>query len=65
MAATVVAPSEETESKPWLALTGVTVLLFVSVGGNAYLGWMSWELRRQCLGLLERLKDRRKAAAAS
>ncbi len=64
-AATVAAPSEEAEPKPWLALTGVMVLLFVSVGGNAYLGWMSWELRRQCLGLLERLKDRRKKAAAS
>jgi hypothetical protein len=33
-------------SKPWLPLTMAMLVLFVSLSGNAFLGWAAWDARR-------------------
>jgi hypothetical protein len=47
------------DKKPWWGLTGALVLLFASLGGNAYLGWMNWDLRRQYASLLDMFRQQR------
>jgi hypothetical protein len=47
------------DKKPWWALTGALVVLFSSLGGNVYLGWMNWDLRRQYAALLDMFKQQR------
>ncbi len=47
------------DKKPWWGLTGALVFLFASLGGNAYLGWMNWDLRRQYAALLDMFKQQR------
>lgn len=47
------------EKKPWGGLTLALMVLFASLGGNAYLGWMNWDLRRQYAGLLDLFKQQR------
>lgn len=37
----------EQPAKPWVPLTLTLLGLFASVGANAYLGWITWELRRR------------------
>jgi hypothetical protein len=49
-------PVVETASKPWLPLTMALLGLFVSLGGNAYLGLQWWTIRLRCQQLL---RDRR------
>ncbi len=39
-------------SKPWLPLTFTLLCLFVSLGGNAYLGLQWWTIRQRCQQLL-------------
>ncbi len=41
-------------SKPWLPLTASLFCLFVSLGGNAYLGMQWWSIRLRCQQLLRR-----------
>ncbi len=47
------------DKKPWWGLTGALLVLFASLGGNAYLGWMNWDLRRQYTSLLDMFKQQR------
>jgi hypothetical protein len=49
-------PIAEAASKPWLPLTFTLLGLFVSLGGNAYLGLQWWTIRQRCQQLL---RDRR------
>lgn len=49
-------PIAEAPSKPWLPLTFTLLGLFVSLGGNAYLGLQWWTIRLRCQQLL---RDRR------
>ncbi len=44
--------------KPWFPFTMALLMLFVSLGGNAYLGWITLTLRTKYLALLERLRRR-------
>jgi hypothetical protein len=46
----------EAPAKPWLPLTFTLLGLFVSLGGNAYLGLQWWSIRLRCQQLL---RDRR------
>lgn len=48
--------------KPWLPLTATLVCLFVSLGGNAYLGLQWWSTRLRCQQLL---RERRGGLAPS
>jgi hypothetical protein len=48
-------PSKET-SKPWLPFTVVVLALFGSLGGNAYMGWITWETRARYHALVRRRK---------
>ena len=41
--------------KPWVPLLLALVLLFVSLSGNVYLGWVAWGERSRSRGLLEKL----------
>jgi hypothetical protein len=41
--------------KPWWPLMFTIVLLFASLGGNAFLGWVAWGERNRSRGLLEKL----------
>jgi cytoskeletal protein RodZ len=47
--------------KSWWALSFTAILLFASLGGNAYLGWTVFGMRQQFGELIERLKTRRRA----
>lgn len=50
------APSTEA-SRPWMPLTLSLLALFASLGGNVYLGWITWDTRgryREFLGRQER-----------
>jgi hypothetical protein len=49
-------PGEQMAPKPWLPLTASLLCLFVSLGGNAYLGLQWWSVRLRCQQLL---RDRR------
>lgn len=49
-------PIKSEEAKPWLPLTFTLLCLFVSLGGNAYLGLQWWSIRQRCQQLL---RDRR------
>lgn len=49
-------PAKTEEAKPWLPLTFTLLCLFVSLGGNAYLGLQWWSIRQRCQQLL---RDRR------
>lgn len=49
----------EESAKPWLPLTATLLCLFVSMGGNAYLGLQWWATRLRCIDLL---RDRRGAS---
>jgi hypothetical protein len=40
----------------WWPLTGALLMLFVSVGGNAYLGLQWWSARQRCQQLLRQLR---------
>jgi len=42
----------EQPAKPWLALTFALFGLFASLGGNFYLGWIAWDMRKRCQTLL-------------
>ncbi len=42
-----------TKAWPWYTL-GVTLLLFLSFGGNLYLTWVAWDARNRARLLLER-----------
>jgi hypothetical protein len=47
---------EEAEQRPWSLLIGTLVALFISLGGNAYLGMLLGSMRTRYLGLIrERL----------
>jgi hypothetical protein len=46
--------------KPWLTLTASLLCLFVSLGGNAYLGLQWWGIRTRCQQLL---RERRRETA--
>jgi hypothetical protein len=46
--------SPAAEPRRWLPLTTSLLLLFVSMGGNAYLGVQWWSTRRRCQELLRR-----------
>lgn len=35
------------EPRPWFPLTAALFFLFASIGGNVYLGWITWDLRRR------------------
>lgn len=52
--------SEAEPAKSWWLLTFTALLLFVSMGGNAYLGWLSWGLYHQCLRVLDRFRASRR-----
>jgi hypothetical protein len=60
-AKTAAAASEEAapDKRPWWALTFSLMILFASLGGNAYLGWLNWGLRRQYASLLDMFKQQR------
>jgi hypothetical protein len=55
------AASAPADKKPWWVLTGALMVLFASLGGNAYLGWVNWDLRRQYASLLDMFKQQRAA----
>ena len=42
----------EKSPTPWLPLTFTLFGLFASLGGNFYLGWIAWEMRKRCCALL-------------
>ena len=46
------AVSPEQPAKPWLALTFALFGLFASLGGNFYLGWIAWDMRKRCETLI-------------
>ena len=56
---------EPVQPKPWLPLTFTLLGLFVSMGGNAYLSWITLGLRRQYAALLDRFKQRRQDQVAA
>jgi len=50
---------EHSSKQPWLALTVSLMVMFASLGGNAYFGWMHWRLRRQYVSLLAMFRQPR------
>jgi len=44
--------SDSSSDRPWLPLTLVALGLFLSLGGNLYLGWIYLDARRRCQRLL-------------
>jgi len=44
--------------KPWLPFTVVVLALFGSLGGNLYMGWITWETRAKYHALVRRLRNR-------
>lgn len=57
-------PAKETKElpketpKPWLPFTLVVLALFGSLGGNMYMGWITWETRARYHALVRRRKKR-------
>ena len=49
-----------TPTPQWFPFTMALLMLFVSLGGNAYLGWIALTLRNKYLALLEKLRRRMK-----
>lgn len=49
-----------TATPQWFPFTMALLMLFVSLGGNAYLGWIALTLRNKYLALLEKLRRRMK-----
>ncbi len=47
-------PAAEPPSKPWVPFVVAVAVLFGSLGGNLYLGWLMWETRRRYRSLLHR-----------
>ena len=45
--------AEATKAWPWYSL-GITLLLFLSIGANVYMGWVAWDARNRARSLLER-----------
>lgn len=46
--------AEEPPAKPWWALSAAVLALFVSLGGNAYLAWVTWDTRLRYRSLLHK-----------
>ncbi len=44
--------------KPWLPFTVVVLALFGSLGGNLYMGWITWETRARYHALVRRFRRR-------
>jgi len=44
--------------EPWLPFTVVVLALFGSLGGNLYMGWITWETRAKYHALVRRLRNR-------
>lgn len=44
--------------KPWLPFTAAVLALFGSLGGNLYMGWITWETRAKYHALVKRLRKR-------
>ena len=51
--ATPVVENSATAEKPWLPLCLTVVALFASMGGNIFLGWITWDVRSRYRSLLE------------
>jgi hypothetical protein len=49
-------PASKEPARPWLPFTVTAVALVFSLGGNLYLGWITWETRRRFRALLRRRK---------
>jgi hypothetical protein len=49
-------PAAAGTQQPWHNLV-LALLLFASLGGNAYLGWLAWGFRRRCQTLLQRRRE--------
>jgi hypothetical protein len=49
-------PVSKEPAKPWLPFTVTAVALVFSLGGNLYLGWITWETRQRFRALLRRRK---------
>jgi hypothetical protein len=49
-------PATKEAARPWLPFTVAVVALFGSLGGNLYLGWITWETRKRYRALLRRRK---------
>ena len=47
----------------WWPLTGALLTLFVSMGGNAYLGMQWWSARKRCQELIKQLRSPRQGIA--
>jgi hypothetical protein len=45
-------PASNEPAKPWLPLILTVIVLFASVAANAYLGWITVELRRRCRAMI-------------
>ncbi len=45
-------PAESVPAKPWVPLVITALLLFVSVAGNVYLGWLGWGVYSRYRSLL-------------
>jgi hypothetical protein len=45
-------PAESMPAKPWVPLVVTALLLFVSVAGNVYLGWLGWGVYARYRALL-------------
>jgi hypothetical protein len=48
--------STKPPQRPWMALTMALLGLFASMGGNCFLGWLSWGFRERYLKLLDERK---------
>ena len=51
---TVTEPQLDKPSKPWVPLIFTLFGLFASLGGNVFLGWIVFDLRKRCQMLLNR-----------
>jgi hypothetical protein len=40
-------PVQTDQQKPWLPFTLTLCALFASLGGNLYLGWITWDIRNR------------------
>jgi len=49
-------PTSKEPARPWLPFTVAAVALVFSLGGNLYLGWITWETRQRFRALLRRRK---------